>query len=491
MDYNLGNLSQGSSVKRNTCQVLLTQGKRELYNKILLIDKNDCRGPGTWLAGRNAGKAQERTGFPVQDTGERIMKIVADKKRKNRRGIKAGFLALCLALSVFIGGCSGQDSGAAGAGTEKKQESSSEADGSDSMASSLVNESDKAPGIQGLNYLGTMKLDYAECFDVHYYEGGYALIEIHDDAVFLVVPEGKSAPDGLDEKIVVISRPLRNIYLAATAVMAEFVSMDAMDAIRMSSIEAEDWTFDAPKEAMKKGDIIYAGKYSEPDYEMLLEEGCDLAIESTMIYHNPEVKEMIEALEIPVLVDRSSYEENPLARTEWIKLYGVLTGKEQAAESFFEDQKSKVAGLEDFANTEKKVAFFYVAQDGRIVVRSSDDYVPAMIEMAGGRYIFSDLDSGTNNASIPMSVEEFYNVAENADIIIYNGSIDSSVASLEDLTGKNAVLANMKAVKEGNCWVTGSSMYQRTDVVGDMIMDFHRIFTEDDPQDLKFISRLR
>ena len=105
--------------------------------------------------------------------------------------------------------------------------------------------------------------------------------------------------------------------------------------------------------------------------------------------------------------------------------------------------------------------------------------------------LFSDLDSGTNNASIPMSVEEFYNVAENADIIIYNGSIDSSVASLEDLTGKNAVLANMKAVKEGNCWVTGSSMYQRTDVVGDMIMDFHRIFTEDDPQDLKFISRLR
>ncbi len=413
-------------------------------------------------------------------------------KRKNYW--KMACLSLCLTASVLFGGCSSASgAGAAGTGTEQQQEAkaSSGDAGAGSLASDLVQEADKAPQISGLDYLGTMKLDYADCFDVHYYQGGYALIDVHDDTRYLVVPEGETAPEGLDAGIVVISQPLKNIYLAATAVMAEFVSIDALDAIRMSSIKAEDWTFDEPKEAMEKGDIVYAGKYSEPDYELMLEEGCDLAIESTMIYHNPEVKEMIEELEIPVFVDRSSYEENPLARTEWIKLYGVLTGREAAAEAFFEDQKGKIAVLDDFTNTEKTVAFFYIAQDGRVVVRSSDDYVPAMVEMAGARYIFKDLASATNNASIPMSVEEFYNVAENADIIIYNGSIDGSVTTMKQLTEKNPVLANMKAVKEGNCWVTGSSMYQRTDVVGDLIMDFHKIFTEEDPQDLQFISRLR
>lgn len=45
-----------------------------------------------------------------------------------------------------------------------------------------------------------------------------------------------------------------------------------------------------------------------------------------MILHTPEVKEQLEHFGIPVLVERSSYESDPLARMEWIKLYGILLG---------------------------------------------------------------------------------------------------------------------------------------------------------------------
>lgn len=38
---------------------------------------------------------------------------------------------------------------------------------------------------------------------------------------------------------------------------------------------------------MKNGDIEYAGKYSAPDYEAIFDADCDLAVESTMIYHTP------------------------------------------------------------------------------------------------------------------------------------------------------------------------------------------------------------
>ena len=50
-------------------------------------------------------------------------------------------------------------------------------------------------------------------------------------------------------------------------------------------------------------------KYNEPDYELILKEGCNFALENTMIGHNPEVKEKLESLGIPVMVERSSYEE--------------------------------------------------------------------------------------------------------------------------------------------------------------------------------------
>ena len=82
---------------------------------------------------------------------------------------------------------------------------------------------------------------------------------------------------------------------------------------------------------MNAGTMIFAGKYSEPDYELLVSENCDLAIESTMILHSPKVQEMIEMLDIPVFIDRSSYESQPLGRTEWIKLYGAMLDKEEEA----------------------------------------------------------------------------------------------------------------------------------------------------------------
>lgn len=76
-----------------------------------------------------------------------------------------------------------------------------------------------------------------------------------------------------------------------------------------------------------------------------------------MIYHTPEVKEQLEKFGIPVLVERSSYETDPLARMEWVKLYGILLGKQQEAEQLFDTQVQRVAPLENQQPTGKTVAF--------------------------------------------------------------------------------------------------------------------------------------
>ena len=388
-------------------------------------------------------------------------------RKSNTKRLTALIIALVMIVSAVLTGCGGS-------GKTEQEES----------------KKPEAPEIKGLTYESTLELKRATEFSVYHYEGGYDLIDIHDSQRFLLVPEGEKAPEGIDDDIIVLQKPIDRIYLAATAAMAMFVSMDALDHIRMSSIKPEAWTFDEPKEAMKKGDIIYAGKYSEPDYETMLDEQCDLALESTMIDHTPEVKEMIEDLDIPVMVDRASYESDPMGRAEWIKLYGVLTDHEKEAEEFFDEQMDSIKDLDDFKNTEKTVAFFYISTDGKVVVRRSTDYIPKMIEIAGARYVFKDLDDESGRTAVDMSMEQFYASAIDADYIIYNGSIDSSVKSLDDLIAKDPVMKKMKAVKDKNCWVTKSAMYQRTDLVAEMILDFHKLFSEDDPQDLKYISKL-
>ncbi len=395
------------------------------------------------------------------------------RRRMNSKKLTALLLAVLLLLTGALTSCSG-GGGATVPGLDQETE----------------DKQSDAPEIPGLTFESEIELKRATGFSVYKYEGGYDLIDIHDSQRFLLVPENGDTPESLDEDIIVLQKPIDRIYLAATAMMAMFVSMDALDRVRMSSIKKEDWTFNEPKEAMEKGDIIYAGKYSAPDYETMLDEECDLAIESTMIEHTPEVKEMIEDIGIPVMIDRASYESDPMGRVEWIKLYGVLTDHEEQATEFFEEQLDLIKDLDDFPNTEKTVAFFYVSTDGKVVVKSSADYIPKMIDIAGARYIFSDIDDYSGSTTVDMSMEQFYNIARDADYVIYNGSIDGSVKTLNDLKAKDPVMKNLAAVKNNNCWVTKSAMYQRTDLVAEMILDFHKLFSEDDPQNLNYISKL-
>lgn len=350
---------------------------------------------------------------------------------------------------------------------------------------------DEAPQIPGLTYESEMELKYAQCFHVFYYNDGYALIDIKDDGQFLVVPEGKEAPADMDKSITVIQKPVSRIYLAATSAMALFNAIDGLDSIRLSGTQASGWYVDDAAQAMEDGKILFAGKYDEPDYELLINEDCDLAIESTMILHSPKVAEMIKELGIPVMIDHSSYETHPLGRTEWVKLYSVLLGKEKEAAAFFDDQAKVIEDLSGFTNTEKTVAYFYINTDGSAVVRTSDDYIPKMIEIAGGRYIFPDLKNteGTGS-SVRLTMEEFYNQAVNADYLIYNASIDSPITSIDDLLAKSDLFADFKAVKDGNVWCTGKQLYQATDIVGELIKDVHLMLTDGDEKDMIFLTRV-
>lgn len=347
-----------------------------------------------------------------------------------------------------------------------------------------------APELPGLTFEAETELEYAQCFRLYRYEGGYTLITIENGGDFLVVPEDGQVPGGLDDGITVLRQPLDRIYLAATSAMSLFDAVDALDHIRLTGTRASGWYIDAAVEALNSGAMLFSGKYSEPDYELMIGEDCNLAIESTMIYHTPKVKEMIEDLGIPVLVDRSSYEPHPLGRTEWIKLYAVLVDKEDEAAAFFDRQASVIRELENFENTGKTVAFFAVNSDGSVVIRKPSDYIPKMIALAGGRYAFEDFVTDQAATSISITMEDFYAKAVDADVLIYNASIAAPISTVDELLALNELFADFKGVQEGNVWCTGKSFYQATDIVGQMIRDIHLALTDGDESQMTFLTRV-
>lgn len=326
---------------------------------------------------------------------------------------------------------------------------------------------------------GHMHLEYATQFDVEYFDGGYALISIDTDR-YVLIPEGLDAPEWMSEDMVALQQPLTDLYVAASSSLDLFDSIGQLDKVTMTSTKYSDWSLPSVLEALDNCDIEYVGKYSAPDYEYILSSNCKLAIESTMIYHSPDVKEQLELLGIPVLVERSSYEGHPLGRMEWIKLYGLLCGCEEEAEEYFETKAAEVESVmaaQSISDSTTDVAFFYITNNGYAVVRKPGDYITKMIEMAGGRYVIdgalADADKATSTMN--MQMEAFYDSASSADIIIYNSTIDGGIDSIDDLLDKSQVLSDFEAVKNGNVWCTSSNVFQKSGGAADMLVELSYI----------------
>ena len=338
------------------------------------------------------------------------------------------------------------------------------------------------------------QLDYAQQFTADCYEGGYTMVSILDSGQkFLVVPQDAAEVDSLPADVTVLRQPVENIYLVSTSVMDLILHLDALDSITLSGTKAEGWYLPEAKQAMEEGRIAYAGKYSAPDYEQILAANCSLAIQNTMILHTPEVKEQLEHFGIPVLVERSSYESGPLERMEWIKLYGILLGKEEQAEQVFAAQEAAIAPLLEQEPTGKSCAFFSLSSNNLATVRKGSDYVAKMIEMAGGAYVFSDLtDNGNSLATMNLPLEDFYAGAKDADVLIYNSAIEGTIASVSQLTEKFPLLSEFKAVQNGQVWCTSQSLFQQSMALADLILDMNKVFTEGTPaaDTLKFLTHV-
>lgn len=349
------------------------------------------------------------------------------------------------------------------------------------------------PSASTLTVTGSMPLEYAQEFTVDYCDGGYSIIHIGTEDTFLLVPEGAEIPEGAEE-MTVLRQPLEHLYVAASSAMDLFDAVGALDTVEMTSTSQESWSLPNVQNAFDTGNLQYIGKYSAPDYELLTASGCGLAVESTMIYHSPEVREKLEALGIPVLVERSSYESHPLGRMEWMKLYGLLLGDADGAAAEFSARTSRFDELEipDIPEENRKTAaFFYISSNGYVNIRKPGDYVSQMIELAGGRYMFTAEDLNVeDNALSTMNIqlETFYDLAKDADYLIYNSTIEGDLKTTDELLEKSSIFADFKAVKEGHVWCTGQNLFQQTTGAADMIADLNRIFAgEADGETLTYL----
>jgi iron complex transport system substrate-binding protein len=195
------------------------------------------------------------------------------------------------------------------------------------------------------------------------------------------------------------------------------------------------------------------------------------------------------------MVEHSSYESHPIGRTEWIRLYGLLFDREDEAEKFFDEQRKlaeDVIGESSDAQDGKTVGFFYITSAGLANVRKSGDYVARMIRLAGGTYVpeLPDMESENALSTMNMQMEDFYAGCVDADILIYNSTIDGEIGTVDDLLQKSPLFADFKAVKSGNVWCAEQDMFQHTTSSAEMIRELRLVITGEAEDDLKYLHRV-
>ncbi|MBR6222614.1 MAG: ABC transporter substrate-binding protein [Lachnospiraceae bacterium] len=334
------------------------------------------------------------------------------------------------------------------------------------------------------------ELKYATQFSIENYSEDIKVLTVADTDKFVIARGDSNVPSDLLVGATLIRDPEKNIYVASSSSMDYFRELKKLDTVTMTSTKREDWSLTDVQDLFASGAISYIGKYSAPDYEKLVKDGTSLAIENTMIYHNPEVKEKLEELGIPVIVEHSSYEKHPLGRLEWIKFYGALLGCEKEADAFFEEQVGKITEKEKIS---KKVAYFYITPKGVANVRKPGDYIAKLVEMAGGDYVPDMGETEEDNAlsTMNMQFEDFYKNVVDADILIYNSTIYGGIKDTSELIEKNKLFAGFKAVKEKRVYCTDLDVFQRPTGICELLKEISDIIEDEKNEGGEYIYRVK
>ena len=120
---------------------------------------------------------------------------------------------------------------------------------------------------------------------------------------------------------------------------------------------------------------------------------------------------------------------------------------------------------------------------------SEKEFVPLDSEQKQEAAYLEEEDNALS--TLKMQMEDFYVAEKDADILIYNGTIEGELNSVDELIAKNSLFADFKAVQSGDVYTTGGNFYQETSATCDFIEDLNKILTDSGDTDYRFIQKLK
>lgn len=264
--------------------------------------------------------------------------------------------------------------------------------------------------------------------------------------VWYLVPRDRELPAGVSREQV-IRIPVRKIICMSTTHVAMMRALGADSLI--AGISGSSLIYDSlVLDFIRRGRIQDVGYEGNLNKELVVSLAPDLLMAYGVADPSSGSTARLSETGVKVLYNADYLEEHPLARCEWIRLFGLLTGREEAADSIFSSVSAsylELAAKVKAGITERPGVLLGAPWEDVWYVSPSNSYIGRLTEDAGGHYIFSDM-TGPN--SVPLSVESVFRRAAGAEIWINPGT----AGSLADITTADPRMASLPLFREGRVW---------------------------------------
>lgn len=315
-------------------------------------------------------------------------------------------------------------------------------------------------------------------------QSGYTVVTVSNpwpDAVknftYILKEKNGIVPDSL-KKYTQINVPLQSIVVTSTTNIP-FLEMLGVEKSLVGFPHTDYISSEKTRALIDAGSVKNVGQNEKLNIEQLIELAPELIVTFGIDNNNPTL-ENLQKSGLKVLIQADWMEQSPLGKAEWLKLYGVLFGKEKEANQLFDNIVKEYDNAVKLVTSQKPtstVLYGSMYQDQWYVARGSS-WVAQFMKDAKGDYLWKDLE-GTG--SLGLSFENILDKAKTANFWIATGSFKS----LAELNNANPHYSQFDAFNnktiytfEGKTGATGGTIfYELSPARPDLVLkDYIKIF---------------
>ena len=305
----------------------------------------------------------------------------------------------------------------------------------------------------------TVRFEYARHLKIVKHQG-YSIATLTDPwkqgkilHTYALVPKGKAGDEVCkafssdnNQEVTIVRTPITRSVVFTTVHCALLYDLKAESAIKgvcdLQYISIPDVQQRAKLPISDAHHVVDCGNSMSSNVEKII----DLKPEVIMVspFENSGGYGKLDKLHIPLIEMADYMEESSLGRAEWMKFYGILFGREKAANSLFNEVKSNYERLMQKAQTAKQtLSIFTERMMGNVwYVPGGRSVIGGLLQDARARYVFAN---DTHSGSVALSFESVLDRAGKADIWLFK--YNEHPSTLQELLKENAGYGEFKAVK--------------------------------------------